>query len=387
MGHNMTLWSYDTRAESESEITTGKGRFLVEGVYTMKILVVGAGPTGLTTAIELARRGLKPTVVDRRDSASTLSRAVGITPRSLELLSQSGASETLISEGFAMDGLRVYYGESLSLSMPLSSNRAFHPNLVCLAQDRTETILADTLSKYGTQIHYGVQIDELNQMNDGVIARFNNREEEKYDHVVGADGIKSTVREQAGISYPGFDLDQVWSIADVDLEDWQHPGCLTMVQAGPGIVVVVVPLGESRYRVVASHENALRAMPLKLNVSTIRREGTFKISVRMASTYSTGKIHLAGDAAHCHSPVGGRGMNLGIADAAELARRLVEDDLEGYTTARHEEAMIARKITERGRKISTGHNFARRFMFRSLISGVKVLPSLRKRIGSFVVEF
>lgn len=353
----------------------------------MKILIVGAGPTGLTVAIELARRGVQPTVVDRRDSASTLSRAVGITPRSLELLSHSGAADALIAEGIAMDGLRVYHGKKLNLEMALRSERAFHPNLVCLAQDRTEAILAGVLAEHGASVRYGMQLDELTETTDGVVARFNNGESATFDHVVGADGIRSTVREQAGIAYPGFDLEEKWSIADVDLAGWKHPGCLTVVQAGPGTVAVVVPIGKSRYRVVASRENALEAMPLPLDVTNVRREGAFTISIRIAETYSTGKIHLAGDAAHAHSPVGGRGMNLGIADAGELAHRFVDGRLDGYTAARHKEALQARAITERGRKMSTGPNLARRLAFRALVTAAGKLPSLRRRLGSFIVEF
>ena len=353
----------------------------------MKVLIVGAGPTGLTVAIELARRGILPTVIDRRDSASTLSRAVGITPRSLELLSPSGASETLIDEGIAMDGLRVYQGQKLNLAMPLLSDKTFHPNLVCLPQDRTEAILAQTLEKFGGTVRYGVKLEEITQSSYGVEVQFENGEQDEFNHVVGADGIRSTVRTKVGIAYPGFDLEQKWSIADVDLVGWQHPGCLTVVQAGPKLVAVVVPIGEGRYRVVASHDNALQAMPLKLNVANIRREGSFIISVRLAETYSTGQIHLAGDAAHCHSPVGGRGMNLGIADAIELANRLIAGDMHGYTESRHVEALEARAITERGRKMSTGQDLARRIAFRGLVTAASRIPAIRRKIGSFIVEF
>jgi 2-polyprenyl-6-methoxyphenol hydroxylase-like FAD-dependent oxidoreductase len=353
----------------------------------MNILIVGAGPTGLTAAIELARRGILPTIIDRRETASTFSRAVGITPHSLELLSHSGASDALISEGIAIDGLRVYQGEKLSLEMELRSERTFHPNLVSLPQNRTEAILAKTLSGYGTDIQYGVKFEGLKQTDDGVAVKFDNGDENIFDHVIGADGIRSQVRAQAGIAYDGFDLEDIWSIADVDLANWRHPGCLTLVQAGPGALVMVIPMAESRYRVVASRENALDVMPLPLEVTRIRREGTFQISVRIAETYSSGRIHLAGDAAHCHSPVGGRGMNLGIADAADLAKRLIDGGMEDYTHARHAEAMTVRAITERGRKMSTGPNIARRIAFRTLVAAVSHLKPLQSRLSNFVIEF
>jgi 2-polyprenyl-6-methoxyphenol hydroxylase-like FAD-dependent oxidoreductase len=356
----------------------------------MNILIVGAGPTGLTTGLELARRGIVPTIIERRENTSTLSRAVGITPRSLELLSHSGAAEPLIDESIAMDGLRVYYGQTLKLEMALHSQRTYHPNLICLPQDRTEAILAETLEKHNGSVHYGVTLMELKQLPNGVVARLKTGEEESeetFDQVVGADGIRSTVREQAGINYPGIDLEQTWSVADVDLKDWQHPGCLTVVQAGPNTVAVAVPIGESRYRLVASHDKALEAMPLKLNIENVRREGSFKISVRKAESYSNGRIHLAGDAAHCHSPVGGRGMNLGIADAVELAKRLVEGGLEGYTDARHGHALNARAVTERARKMSTGQNLFRRIAFKNMVTAARMFPPIQRKIGSFIVEF
>lgn len=353
----------------------------------MKVLIVGAGPTGLTAAIELARRGVVPTVIDQRDSASTLSRAVGITPRSLELLSHSGVSDRLIAEGVAMDGLRVYRGETLALDMPLHSERAFFPTVLGLPQDRTEVIMAETLTSLGGSVRYGVALASLGEQVDRVVARLSLGAEEEFDIVIGADGIRSTIREAAGIAYPGIDLEQTWSIADVDVDDWRHPGKITLVQVKPGTVVVVAPIGGTRYRLVASHEDALKALPLPLNVTNVRREGTFSISVRQAERYSKGRVHLAGDAAHCHAPVGGRGMNLGIADASELAKRIVEGGLEGYSALRHQAGAEAVAVTERGRKMTGGLTWQRRLAFRTLLSAAAFVPTIKRRLGRFLVEF
>ncbi len=353
----------------------------------MKVLIVGAGPTGLTAAIELARQGIIPAVIEKRDGASTLSRAVGITPRSLELLSKAGASDQLISEGIPMDRLCVYFGNRLALSIPLRSERAFFPYLLCLPQDRTESIMADVLTSQGGHVRYGVSLETLNEESGEVIASFADGSTESFDHIIGADGIKSTVRKQAGIGYEGVDLPERWSVADVDLQDWRHPGTLTVMQTRPGLVAVIVPIGATRYRVVAGQENALDAVSLPINVTNIRREGSFVISVRIADAYSTGRVHLAGDAAHCHSPVGGRGMNLGIADAAELARRLVEGELEGYSNSRHKDALNARVVTERARKMSSGSSWTRRKLFQTVLAAARSSASLQNRLGSFIVDF
>jgi len=138
----------------------------------MKVLIVGAGPTGLTAAIELARRGVLPVIVDRRHDASTLSRAVGITPRSLELLSHSGVAQRLIEEGIAMDGLCVYRGTSLALSMPLHSERTYFPTVLGLPQDRTESVMAEILTSLGVAVQYGIGLETLSNREDAVVARF-----------------------------------------------------------------------------------------------------------------------------------------------------------------------------------------------------------------------
>ena len=375
----------------------------------MRVLIVGAGPTGLTTAVELARRGVVPAVVDRRDSASALSRAVGITPRSLELLSPSGVAERLIAEGVAMERVHLYDGTEPMLEMRLHSPRAFFPTILSLPQDRTEALMADTLKALGGEVHYRVELEALRQRGDRVTARLISggskqsppthstagegqsegagvATEEEFDAVIGADGIRSTVREAAGIAFPGIDLPQVWSIADVDIDGWRHPDGFTVVRAGPGAVVLTVPMGGGRYRLVASRVDALQTLPLEAAVTRIRRQGTFTISVRHAETYSRGRIHLAGDAAHCHSPVGGRGMNLGIADAVDLAARLLDGGSDGYS-ARRREGAAAIAITERARRTVTGAGWQRRLLFRGLVATVRGVAPLRRRLGRFIVEF
>ncbi|WKD48526.1 FAD-dependent oxidoreductase [Microbulbifer spongiae] len=353
----------------------------------MKILIVGAGPTGLTAAIELARRGLLAKVIDRRDNASTLSRAVGITSRSLELLSHSGVSETLIEEGVPIRGACIYQRERLALELPLHSNRIYFPTILGLPQDRTEAIMANTLGSMGVEVGYQNELQDLREESKGVVALLSSGVEERFDLIIGADGIHSKVREAAGINYLGFDLEEKWSIADVDTEGWPSREKFTLVRSSSGTVAVAVPIGKDRHRLVASCDNAIDAFPMGLKVCKIHREGTFKISIRQAERYSKGRVHLAGDAAHCHSPIGGRGMNLGIADAAELAKRVVERRLSGYSELRHREDKKIIEITERVRKIVTGRSIKARLEFRAFLAVASSLPVVRRKLGQFVVEF
>ena len=357
----------------------------------MRVLIIGAGPTGLTAAVELARQGLEAHVIDRRDNQSTWSRAVGIIPKSLELLEPSGVTGKLLAEATKLQRVCMYRNTTRIFDINIRPSpdkvQYGHDYILGLAQDRTESILADVARALGATIDYGVELKDLYDDGRHVTATVSTGpgladfEYGKYDYLIGADGIKSTVRESLGLDYPGFELPETWSIADVDSDDWQNAGAATICQLPKGKVAVVVPLEAARYRVISNTEDALKALPLKLNVKTIRREGSFKIHIRQVEQYSKGRVYLAGDAAHCHSPVGGRGMNLGIADACDLAERMVEGNLTGYSDARHEEGKRVIGFSESARKTMTSSNPFTRLMVRVVLKTVQAFPTLQRRVS------
>ncbi len=286
-----------------------------------------------------------------------------------------------------MDGLLVFRGEKLALDLPLHSDRTFFRTVIGLAQDRTEAILVDALAEAGVSVSYGMALDDLKEQDGGVVAIFSDGSEHKYDLVIGADGVMSTVRKCAEIAYPGIDLEGIWSIADVESEDWPHPGKIVLFHVRPGVTLVIGPLGPTRYRLVASTPDALKTIPVPINVSTLHRTGTFNISIRQAETYTKGSVHLAGDAAHCHAPIGGRGMNMGIADATELARRIVYRTTDGYSKLRHKKGAESVKTTEHGRKLSAGITLPRRMAFGALLTAANTSGPFKRYLGRFLVEF
>jgi 2-polyprenyl-6-methoxyphenol hydroxylase-like FAD-dependent oxidoreductase len=175
----------------------------------------------------------------------------------------------------------------------------------------------------------GARVDVVLEGPDGC-------EEAGYDFVYGADGVHSLTRERLGLAFEGHTHARTWSIADAELADWPYqPGAAHLFLQGHGDVGFIVPIGPGRFRAVSNTPDALARIPGGYSVARLLRGDSFGIPVRQAPAYQQGAVFLGGDAAHVHSPVGGRGMNLGIEDACAFARRFAEHDLDGYTAERH----------------------------------------------------
>lgn len=346
----------------------------------MNVLVVGAGPSGLTAALELARHGIKVDIVDRRQSGSGFSRAVGILPHTLELLEPSGVSQALIADGLRPKTARFFNHDRKILEFPVQLPDLKYGFLLALPQDRTEHHLRQALEKLRGNVRYGIELTQVTGHGDRVEAIFSDGKTQTYSHVIGADGIHSTVRQQAGIDYPGYDLEETWSIADLTARSWVHPDAFCAFKLSGSSIAVAVPMAPDRYRLISNTPDTLAAFPLPITPDTIHREGTFTISVRQASTYSRGRIYLVGDAAHCHSPVGGRGMNLGIADAHDLAARFANGNLDGYSATRHAEGQKIIQGSEAARRFITAPSPLARFGFISVAKSIQAFPPLKKLV-------
>lgn len=207
-------------------------------------------------------------------------------------------------------------------------------------------------------------------------------ESSTYDYVVGCDGINSKVRQSQNINYVGIDLEESWSIADCEIVNWPGMSEMRLFTTSSTDVVVVLPIAKGRVRLVSNSARAIQALPVPMTIEKVHREGTFRVSVRQAERYQAGRVFLAGDAAHCHSPVGGRGMNLGIADAIDLAHRFAKGGLEEYTTSRHSMGAAGMAISERGRKLVTqGDTLKRRLVLNAMGLATRV-PVINRRAAT-----
>ena len=299
------------------------------------ILIVGAGPCGLTAALELARQGFQPRIIDKAPGPTPLSKAVGISPRSLEILEPSGVTERLLTRGIRMQGVQAHYENRLLAEIALRRLPHRFNFLLALPQSETETVMEDALAGFGARPEWNVELTGIRLAGDKVEVELSGANGGSFDYVFGADGSHSRVREILGLGFAGFTHKRLWSIADAVIPDWPFPEATAIASLHRnGDLGFIIPIGPKRFRAVSNTPEPLRHLP-GVESAKVSQNDTFHIPVRQADRYQTGGVFLGGDAAHVHSPIGARGMNLGIEDAFAFVRRLVEGTLESYTAERH----------------------------------------------------
>ena len=190
----------------------------------------------------------------------------------------------------------------------------------------------------GVAVERTTELVDFTQDEDRVTARLESGggiSTHEADYVVGADGAHSRVREVLGLGFAGQKYADTWSLADVDMEWPYGDGEANLLMNPDGRMLFVIAFGGGRYRAITNSGRALDLLPDGSDVRNVVWETEFTVSLRQVESYQTGRVFVCGDAAHIHSPAGGRGMNLGIEDAAVLAEKMVNGGLETFTAERH----------------------------------------------------
>lgn len=303
-----------------------------------EVLVVGAGPAGLTAALELSRRGKSVRLIEKAADRTNLSKAVGINARSLELLEPSGITARLLDAGLRIEHINLRNGSDILARVDLSKLPGPYNFMLSLPQSETELILENALAERGVSVERETELTGFTQDADNVTACLSaggTTAEFAADYILGCDGAHSTVRKTLGLAFAGERYPETWSLADVRM-DWPFGHGDGNLFMGPGArVVFVISLPGGRYRVIANVPEALSHLPTGSLVTEILWQTDFTVSLRQVETYAAGRAYLAGDAAHIHTPAGGRGMNLGIEDVCDFAERLALGGLENYSRDRH----------------------------------------------------
>ena len=346
------------------------------------ILIVGAGPVGLTAGLELARRGIAFRIVDKADSPSKLSKAIGVNPRSLELLEPSGACAALLESGTKISRANLHDDNGVLTTLNFQGIGHRHNFMLALPQSRTEAVLTDKLQSLGVQVERGCALTRLT-VHDGkaqcLLETGDRRSELNPSLVIGADGAHSLVRESLRIPFAGRTYDRDWSLVDLRL-DWSCPDDEVNLFVTRRGLLAVIPMGPGRYRLASDRPDPVTLLPGEANPRAVLWRSSFRIAHRQAKTYRNGPVCLAGDAAHVHSPLGARGMNLGIEDAAVLAQLVAEDQLHRYHDLRYPVGrrtivfvnLLTRALAARG----TAARLSRRFILATLLN----IASFRQRM-------
>ncbi len=352
----------------------------------MQVIIIGAGPTGLTAGLLLARCGVHVDIIDKKMAGSTLSRAVGINPCSLKILEASGVTKRLIDEGILYRDAYFYHGKEafahlhLDAASPVQYGYNF---MLGLPQDRTELVLTEAFEASGGRLHYDTCFESLVDNGQHVTVTCTNGKVFQGDYALGADGAHAAVRECIGIPSKGFTLPEAWSIADIESADERiHRKGVSLFLLPDGALAFIAPIGDTRLRLVSNTPSALKSLPLDTHPTVIHREGQFQITIAQVEQYQKGRVFLAGDAAHTHSPAGGRGMNLGISDAADFVEKLLEGTLADYTKNRYTYGKKMIGGSEQLRKMLTSHSQLKRAAFLFGLACASRVSFLEKKLVS-----
>ncbi|MEP6648993.1 MAG: FAD-dependent monooxygenase [Lapillicoccus sp.] len=330
------------------------------------VLVVGAGPAGLLLAGELRRRGVDCVLVDAHDEPLGWDRATVVHPRSLPIFEALGIVDELTASGVHIRGCRIHADGTVLGETDCVENRTRYPFDIGLSEETTEQILTRYLDGVGGEVTRSTRLVDLSQEGDRVTETLETRGERRVltaSWVVGCDGYRSTVRDLAGIAYEGDVPAEPWAVFDASLAGWNAEWDLVQAFFDDPLVIIT-PLPGRRFRVYSrpqSRETDLEADAQAVldryspgvSFVDVHNPTRFLCHARVAERFRSGRVLLAGDAAHACSPTEGHGMNTGLQDAYNLGSKLAhicrgeagEALLDSYDAERRP---LAQRIVETG---------------------------------------
>jgi 2-polyprenyl-6-methoxyphenol hydroxylase-like FAD-dependent oxidoreductase len=372
------------------------------------VLIVGAGPAGLTLATSLAMGEVPAVLVDKQAEGANTSRACVVHSRTLEVLRELKISEELVSRGLIVPRFTVRDRDRVLMTIDFGDLPTDYPYTLMIPQDSTERVLLDRLHGAGGQVHRPYELTSLTQDSEGVTGTMADGQAIRASYAVGTDGMHSTVREHSGIGFTGDTYAQSFVLADVHM-DWHLPETEVMLYYSPAGLVVVSALPGGRHRIVATvddapeHPGAGFVQELlddrgpeqqPARIRDVVWSSRFRVHHRLADHYRAGRLFLAGDAAHVHSPAGGQGMNTGIQDAVALASRLTavlrdgapDAVLDEYEAQRRPVAAEVVALTHRITRVATIDSIPLRKARNALLRALDWVPAVHHSLAMSLSE-
>ncbi|MGV9678167.1 FAD-dependent monooxygenase [Nocardia sp. NPDC003482] len=374
---------------------------------TASVVIVGAGPAGLTAATALADAGVDAVVLDRLAEGANTSRAAVVHARTMEVLQEFGIAEELHELGIEVPRFVLHDGAERLATVSFADLPTAFPYTLMVGQETTEAVLLARLRKAGGDVHRPYQVTAVTTDETGATVEYTDAAGTsgriRADYVIGTDGMHSLVREQAGIGFTGSTYPESFVLADVRMT-WPAPRDEVSLHLSPEGVTVVAPLPDEtgdRYRVVATVAEApehptrdqiqtlLDARCSGATVHEVLWSSRFRVHHRVADHYRAGRVFLAGDAAHVHSPAGGQGMNTGIQDAALLGSLLSQvlranaptTLLDDYEPRRRPIALGVVTFTDRMTRMATLRPRPARTLRNTLIRTATRIPLIRHKLA------
>ncbi len=385
---------------------------------TDQVLIVGAGPIGLALACQCLRLGLRVRIIDKQPGPSTTSKAMALQFRASEVLACMGLADRFLARSTGAFSVNLYSGPRKLLKLDgrrfqsHSGREAFSPRLMLIPQSETEAILGEAVLECGGKVLWGTELLDFRQDDDKVVSRLRMADgQEQFvesQWLVSCEGAHSLVRKQAKISFAGKTYPLAFFMADLEL-DWPLDHAATHLWIHPEGSFAALPLpGRDKWRLFVEVTQQLDQMPGNVTLDLIRelmarRVGSvaairgvtwiseFRVSCRMVDRYRAGRVLLAGDAAHIHSPTGGQGIATGIQDATNLAWKLArvlrgapESLLDTYQEERLPKAREVLKKTDGAMTILFAPNARKRFLRDFVVLPVLRSPWVQKKMfGKF----
>lgn len=324
----------------------GRNKDKVMASTRTEVVIVGAGPTGLSLACQLTRYGVDFVLCDRQEGITPYSKAIGVQARTLEIYEQIGLAENLIAQGTRSQKVCLIEGGKPRAIIELSDlgqGMSPYPFLLIVEQSKHERLLYDFLTAQGNDVQWQTELAEFSQDAEGVRAQFKTAEGDtqtiEAQYLVGCDGAKSLVRHALNIPFEGSTFERLFYVADVQMESELSHDALSVCLTPKAPTAFFPMIGDNRYRIVGTfpegfskdageiayaeiEQELVKDTQLKLDVTAVNWFSVYKVHSRRVTRFSQDRCFLAGDAAHIHTPAGAQGMNTGIQDGYNLAWKL-----------------------------------------------------------------
>jgi 2-polyprenyl-6-methoxyphenol hydroxylase-like FAD-dependent oxidoreductase len=375
------------------------------------VLIVGAGPTGLMLANQLARCGVRALIIDRHAGPSLQTRALGVQARTLEIYSKLGIVDRALELGKRGRGADLWANGRRMGRIPLGdagSSVSPYPYILVLGQDDNERIMGEKLRDQGLSVAWNTELVGLEQQSDHVVVTLRDAKGVSRNvtasWIAGCDGARSSVRELNGIQFPGAPYEHVFFVADVEATGNMVPEEVNVYLWQDGFHLFFPMRGQDHWRIVGVLPPQLRArqdVDFKSVIPAVRKEAGTALTFKGCSWFSTYRIHhrsaarfrdrrcfLLGDAAHIHSPVGAQGMNTGLQDAYNLAWKLAlvvkaqadESLLDSYEDERLPVARRLLNTTDRAFKLIVSDSWLAGLFRTRILARIAAFAMRRKRV-------